>query len=73
MTGDGSKETSLDFVHSWLEWCKLAGLSESTGYRLRISGNGPIITRLSARRIGVRHRHHLAWLAAREQQSGEAA
>jgi len=67
MTDDIAKEASLDHVYSWLEWCRIAGLSDSTGYRLRISGNGPVITRLSARRIGVRRRHHLEWLEARKQ------
>ncbi len=73
MTEGTANEFSLDFVHSWLAWCEMAGLSEATGYRLRVNGDGPVITRLSARRIGVRHRHHLEWLEARKQQSGEAA
>jgi predicted DNA-binding transcriptional regulator AlpA len=63
----------LDHVHRWQEWCSLAGVSTTTGWRLVRAGKGPIITKLSARLTGVRHRHHLAWLAAREQQNGEAA
>jgi hypothetical protein len=73
MTEGTAKEFSLDFVHSWLAWCEMAGVSEATGRRLRMNGNGPVITRLSARRIGVRHRHHLAWLNAREQRQDDAA
>jgi hypothetical protein len=63
----------LDHVHRWKDWYALAGLSGPTAWRLVKAGKGPIITKLSARLTGVRHRHHLAWLAAREQHTENAA
>lgn len=63
----------LDHVHRWRDWCKMAGLSTTTGWRLSKTGGLPIITKLGPKLIGVRHRHHLAWLAAREQHEDNAA
>jgi hypothetical protein len=63
----------LDHVHRWRDWCALAGLSTTTGWREMKAGRGPIITKLTAKLTGVRHRHHLAWLAAREQHQDDAA
>jgi hypothetical protein len=51
----------------------MVGMHHVTGWRLVKAGKGPIITKLSTRLIGVRHRHHLAWLEAREQHNNEAA
>ena len=62
----------LDHVHRWRDWCAMAGISTTTGWRLCTSGKGPIITQLSPKLIGVRHRHHLAWLEAGEQQDNAA-
>jgi predicted DNA-binding transcriptional regulator AlpA len=63
----------LDHVHRWKDWYRLAGLSAPTAWRLLKSGQGPIVTKLSARLTGVRHRHHLAWLTAREQHQQDTA
>jgi predicted DNA-binding transcriptional regulator AlpA len=63
----------LDHVHRWRDWCKLAGVSTTTGWRLVKAGQGPVITHLTAKLIGVRHRHHRDWLEAREQHNNEAA
>jgi hypothetical protein len=52
-------------VHSFQDWCELANVSLATGKRLVAAGKGPRITRLSERRIGVQHQHHLAWLEER--------
>jgi hypothetical protein len=71
--GISAREYPADHVHPWLAWCSLVGLSEATARRLRVRGEGPIVTQLSARRIGVRHRHHLAWLTSREQHQENAA
>jgi len=59
----------LDHVHRWKDWCALAGLSTVTAWRELKAGRGPVITNLTSKLTGVRHRHHLAWLAAREQQT----
>ena len=54
-----------DEVRSFKAWCKYAGFSTATGRRLIVAGQGPIITRLSARRIGIRGLHHRLWLDQR--------
>jgi hypothetical protein len=38
-------------VMSFAQWCALNGISPATGRRLLRSGRGPIVTRLSDRRI----------------------
>jgi hypothetical protein len=62
-----------DHVHRWQDWCAMVGVSTTTGWRLVKSGNGPVVTQLSTKLKGVRHRHHLAWLRAREQHQDDAA
>ncbi len=52
-------------VMSFRQWCELVGISDDTGRRIIASGNGPRITQLSERRIGVREDHHVAWLDGR--------
>lgn len=73
MSNQNEQGFSPDHVHSWKVWCAMVGAHPTTGWRWVKSGNGPIITRLSTKKIGVRHRHHLAWLEAREQQRDDAA
>jgi predicted DNA-binding transcriptional regulator AlpA len=58
-------EQDLDRVISFREWCARNSLSEATGRRLLASKKGPIVTRLSERRIGIRERDYRAWLDAR--------
>jgi hypothetical protein len=55
----------LDCVTPFEAWCGRVGISLATGRRLVAAGDGPRVTRLSERRIGVRERDHLAWLDAR--------
>jgi hypothetical protein len=59
-----SEHQDLDRVSPFDEWCKRIGVSLATGRRLLASGKGPKVTRLSERRIGIRERHHRAWLDA---------
>ena len=59
----------VDRIITIKEWCAAAGFSHSTGKKLLRDGDGPIITRLSPRRIGIRVRDYLAWADAR---SGKA-
>jgi predicted DNA-binding transcriptional regulator AlpA len=73
MTVSSLNDYPLDHVHRWRDWCALAGVSTTTGWRVVKAGKGPIITKLTAKLIGVRDRHHLAWLEAREQPSDAAA
>jgi hypothetical protein len=55
-----------DEVRSVKEWCRTANFSPATGRRQIKAGNGPTITRLSERRIGVTGRNYRAWLARSE-------
>jgi hypothetical protein len=68
-----STDFPLDFVHRWSDWCKLVGVDPSTAWRWERAGQGPIITQLGPKAKGVRHRHHLAWLTAREPHHATAA
>jgi predicted DNA-binding transcriptional regulator AlpA len=52
-------------VFSINKFCELSGFSPRTGHRLIKSGDGPKITRLSDRRIGIREDHYQEWLDKR--------
>ena len=73
MTTSKQHDYPLDHVHPWKDWCALVGIHATTAWREVKAGRGPIITKLTARRIGVRHRHHLAWLTVREQHQQDTA
>jgi hypothetical protein len=47
------------------EWCRLGGFSLRTGRRIISSGAGPVVTQLSAKRIGITVANDRAWKAAR--------
>ena len=49
------------------EWCRLNRFSKRTGRRILNSGNGPIVTQLSARRIGVTVANDRIWKSRRER------
>lgn len=57
-----------DAVLTFKEWCFLNGHSERQGRRILTSGNGPTVTQLSDRRIGISRKHHRLWLAQRARQ-----
>ena len=59
----------LDRINSFSEWCGRVGFSEATGRRILASGEGPTVTWLSARRMGIRERHHLEWLDRRAKKA----
>jgi hypothetical protein len=73
MTVSEQTDYPLDHVHRWRDWCAMVGISTTTGWRLGKTGGLPVITNLSPKLKGVRHRHHLAWLEAREPQQHDAA
>lgn len=52
-------------VLSFRQWCMLNSFSLSTGRRIINAGNGPVITQLSPRRIGVTIRNNRAWQESR--------
>jgi hypothetical protein len=47
------------------EWAELNSLGVRTAKRILASGNGPKITQLSERRVGIREDHNAEWQAAR--------
>ena len=54
-----------DRVLTFREWCEVNRFSPATGRRIIASGNGPTVTHLSTRRIGIRVGHNRQWLDAR--------
>jgi hypothetical protein len=54
-------------VLTFAQWCALNGISAATGRRILASGLGPIVTRLSARRIGITVGNNAAWQESRAQ------
>lgn len=56
-------------VLTFRQWCALNGFSEATGRRVVKAGDGPVITELSARRIGVTVGANKTWRKSRERAS----
>jgi hypothetical protein len=54
-------------VLTFHEWCRLGRFSERTGRRILNSGSGPVVTQLSAKRIGITVAADRAWKASRER------
>jgi hypothetical protein len=54
-----------DAVWSFAEWCSLNGFSPRQGRRIVELGQGPIITQLSERKIGVSRKNNRRWQEAR--------
>jgi hypothetical protein len=42
-----------DQVLTFREWCELNAISPTTGRRILAGGDGPVVTALSAKRIGI--------------------
>jgi hypothetical protein len=54
-----------DQVLTFLEWCGLNAISPRTGQRILQNKDGPTVTMLSARRIGITRRANREWQARR--------
>jgi hypothetical protein len=52
-------------VLTFREWCQLNRISERTGRRILASGDGPTVTMLSARRVGITVGNNRRWQEAR--------
>ena len=65
------RQTGLDQhqVLKFVDWCRLNGISPATGRRILKSGKGPIVTQLSARRIGITIGANAEWQAARARDT----
>jgi hypothetical protein len=48
-------------VLTFKEWCALNRISARNGRRLLQKGEGPVVTRLSPRRIGITRRNNRIW------------
>jgi hypothetical protein len=54
-----------DAVWTFREWCAVNGHSERQGRRILASNDGPVVTMLSDKRIGISRRNNRAWQASR--------
>ena len=59
------KSLDDDRVLTFAEWCALNGIGKRTGRRIIRSGNGPVVTQLSERRIGITVGNNRRWQEAR--------
>jgi hypothetical protein len=62
-----------DQVLTFVEWCKLNRISERTGRRILDGPDGPKVTMLSPRRIGITVRDNRAWQQSRERRRAHEA
>jgi hypothetical protein len=69
-THDRKIELNQHRVLSFIDWCLLNGISPATGRRILRSGTGPIVTQLSARRIGITIGANAEWQASRARSAG---
>ena len=58
---------SDDATLSYKQFLKLAGLSKTSGLRLRAAGQAPRFWQISPNRIATTFGEHRAWLASREE------
>jgi hypothetical protein len=56
---------SDDQVLTFLEWCRLNRISERTGRRILAAPGRPVITMLTATRVGIRVGDNRAWQLSR--------
>jgi hypothetical protein len=49
------------------QWCEVCGFSLDTGRRLIKSGQGPMVTQISDRRIGITVANNRKWQKSRER------
>jgi predicted DNA-binding transcriptional regulator AlpA len=60
---DATRESNR--VMTFSQWCERNSLSKITGWRILKAGDGPKVTQLSARRIGIREDHNAEWQNSR--------
>lgn len=59
--------THPDQVLSFSQWCQFNSISPSTGRRILASADGPVVTQLTAGRIGVTIGNNAKWLRSKER------
>ena len=57
-----------DVVLSFLEWARMAGLSERTAQELRARGEGPRCIKLTDKKLGVTLAEHRRWMKSRMER-----
>jgi hypothetical protein len=57
-----------DFVLTFKEWCAANRLSERNGRRILAGPDGPTVTMLSTRRIGITVANNRSWQKSRERK-----
>jgi hypothetical protein len=62
-----------DQILTLLDWCRLNRISERTGRRILAGPDGPKVTMLSPRRIGITVHANRAWQKSKERVRGGAA
>lgn len=62
-----------DRIISVKQWCEAAGFCLSTGKSILQRKQGPTLTRISERRVGIRVRDYQAWADARRETIKEAS
>jgi hypothetical protein len=55
-------------VLTFSEWCELNHISERTGRRILARPDGPVVTELSPRRLGITIANNRAWQASRARK-----
>ena len=58
-------------VLTFKQWCALNKISDRKGLRI-LKGPGPIVTQLSARRIGITKKNNRLWLESRERRRSKS-
>jgi hypothetical protein len=56
-----------DQVLTFPQWCELNSISPRTGRRVLASGNGPLVTELGPKRIGITVGDNHSWQASRKR------
>jgi hypothetical protein len=54
-----------DRVLTFAEWCAVNSIAKRTGRRILANGEGPVVTQLAARRIGIRVGDNRRWQVSR--------
>jgi hypothetical protein len=61
-----------DAVLTLREWAALNGFSERQGKTILANGDGPVVTRISNRRIGISRRNNRAWQDRHSERRGRS-
>jgi hypothetical protein len=65
MKRDDHRRDDDDQVLRFAEWCAVNRFSKRTGHRVLAGPNPPIVTKLSAKLIGITRGNNRAWQASR--------